>query len=173
MIAGMRSGLNLAALFAAATTLGCNEGLRPTVCPGICGVVTYQGSLPDSLKDSTAAVLIIAYGTFPQAPADLLRFEPAIPAFVDTGGPPRRYVLQVPRGTYDWVLAVWEKKGGSLSAQNADSLLREVGFYRDGGDTTSHGTGRVHVTSLGADSVNFVIDFTKMHRICDYFPPCS
>jgi hypothetical protein len=154
-------------------TFACNEGLRPTVCPGICGTVTYQGSLPDSLKDSTAAVLIVAYATFPQTPADLLHFQPAVPAFVDTGGPPRRYVLQVPSGTYDWVLAVWEKKGGSLGPQNADSLLREVGFYHNAGDMTSHGTGRVHVTSSGADSINFVIDFTQMHRICDYFPPCS
>jgi hypothetical protein len=170
----MRSRVSRTALVAAATAaLACNEGLRPTMCPGICGTVTYRGSLPDSLKDSTAAVLIIAYTTFPQTPADLLHFQPPVPVFVDTGGPPRRYVLRVPDGTYEWVLAVWEKKGGALGPQNADSLLREVGFYRDAGDTTSHGTGRVHVTGSGADSINFVVDFTNMHRICDYFPPCS
>lgn len=171
IIASMRSRVSCAAL-AAAAALACNEGLRPSAaCAGICGTVTYRGSLPDSLKDSTAAVLIVAFATFPATPADLLNFQPPIPAFVDTGGPPRRYVLQVPDGTYEWVVAVWEKKG-TLGAGNADSLLREVGFYRDGSDTTSHGSGIVHVTAAGADSINLAIDFTKMHRICDYFPPC-
>ena len=157
----------------AAVALACNDGLHPTTCPGICGTVTYQGSLPDSLRDSTAAVLIVAFSTFPQTPADLLHFQPPVPASVDTGGPPRRYVLQVPNGTYDWVLAVWVKKSSTpLGAQNADSLLREVGFYRDAGDTTTHGTGRVHVGVGGADAIDFVIDFTRMRRVCDYFPPC-
>ena len=172
MIACMRSRLSRAALCSAAA-LACNGGLQPTTaCAGICGTVTYQGSLPDSLKDSTAAVLILAFATFPQSPSDLLLFEPSV-AFVDTGGPPRRYVLQVPNGTYEWVLAVWEKKSHTgLSAQNADSLLREVGFYHNPADATPQGSGRVHVTGGGADSINFTIDFTNMHRICDYFPPC-
>ena len=170
MIAAMRSRVACAALCAAA--LACNAGLQPTTgCSGICGTVTYQGSLPDSLKDSTAAVLIVAFATFPQSPSDLLLFQAV--ALVDTGGPPRRYVLQVPNGTYEWVLAVWEKKSYTgLSAQTADSLLREVGFYRNPADATPQGTGRVHVTDAGADSINFAIDFTNMHRICDYFPPC-
>ena len=172
MIAPMRSRVSRMAM-CAAVALACNEGLHPTTCPGICGTVTYQGSLPDSLRDSTAAVLIVAFSTFPQTPADLLHFQPPVPAFVDTGGPPRRFVLPVPPGSYDWVLAVWEKKSAtSPGPGNADSLLREVGFYRDGGDTTAHGTGRVHVGAGGADAIDFVIDFTRMHRICYYFPPC-
>ena len=170
MIAAMRSRVACTALVAAA--LACNEGLQPTTAtPAIRGTVTYQGHLPDSLRDSTAAVLVVAFATFPQTAADLLHF--AAVGFVDTGGPPRRYELQVPSGTYEWVLAVWEKRSNTaLGAGNADSLLREVGFYRDAGDTTAHGTGRVHVGAAAADSINFVIDFTKMHRICDYFPPC-
>jgi len=172
MIAAMRSRVSHTAI-CAAVALACNEGLHPTTCPGICGTVTYQGSLPDSLRDSTAAVLIVAFSTFPQTPADLLRFQPPVPASIDTGGPARRYVLQVPHGTYEWVLAVWVKQSRTpLGAQNADSLLREVGFYRDGGDTTAHGTGRVHVAAGGADAIDFAIDFSRMHRVCDYFPPC-
>ena len=156
----------------AAVALACNEGLQPTTAaPAIRGTVTYQGHLPDSLRDSTGVVLVVAFATFPQTPADLLHF--AAVAFLDTGGPPRRYELRVPTGTYEWVLAVWEKKSNTeLGPGNADSLLREVGFYRDAGDTTTHGTGRVHVGGAGADSINFAIDFTNMHRICDYFPPC-
>ncbi len=173
IIAPMPSRVSRVALVAVAiAALACNNGLQPAIaCPGICGTVTYGGSLPDSLRDSTAAVLIVAFATFPQTPADLLHFQPPV-APVDTGGSARRYVLQVPKGTYEWVLAVWEKKG-TLGPNNADSLLREVGFYHDSGDTTVHGTGIVRVTDAGADSINFVIDFTKMHRICDYFPPCT
>jgi len=170
MIASMRSRLWRTALCTAA--LSCNGGLQPTTgCSGICGTVTYEGSLPDSLKDSTATVLVVAFATFPQTATDLFNF--AATTTIDTGGPPRRYVLQVPQGTYEWVLAVWEKKSRTpLSAQNADSLLREVGFYRNPADATPQGSGRVHVTGAGADSINFAIDFTNMHRICDYFPPC-
>src|SRR5207253_8492553 len=83
MIAPMRSRVSRMAI-CAAVTMACNEGLHPTTCPGICGSVTYQGSLPDSLRDSTAAVLIVAFSTFPQTPADLLHFQPPVPAFVDT-----------------------------------------------------------------------------------------
>src|SRR2546426_12541449 len=65
MIAPMRSRVSHMAI-CTAVALACNEGLHPTTCPGICGTVTYQGSLPDSLRDSTAAVLIVAFSTFPQ-----------------------------------------------------------------------------------------------------------
>src|SRR2546430_11257105 len=106
MTAPMRSRVSRMAM-GAAVALACNEGLHPTTCPGICGTVTYQGSLPDSLRDSTAAVLIVAFSAFPQTPADLLRFQPPVPAFVDTGGPPRPHALQVPTGTYQWGLAGW------------------------------------------------------------------
>ena len=169
IIASMANRLSRAALCFAA--LACNGGLQPTSsCTGICGTVTYQGSLPDSLKDSTAAVLIVAFAMFPQTTADLFKFAATIS--VDTGGPPYRYVLSVPNGTYEWVLAVWEKKSqAGLTGQNADSLLREVGFYRNPADSTPEGSGRVHVNG-GVDSINFGIDFANMHRICDYFPPC-
>src|SRR5438552_16196800 len=101
MIAPMRSRVSHMAI-CAAVALACNEGLHPTTCPGICGTVTYQGSLPDSLRDSTAAVLIVAFSTFPQTPADLLRFQPPVPAFFDTCGPPRRHVPQVPHWSFAW-----------------------------------------------------------------------
>src|SRR6266705_3083730 len=114
------------ACLAAAAAAACNEGLRPTpTCPpgfvGICGLVTFQVPLPDSLRDSTDALFIVAYKNFPTAP---------------------------------------------------ESLLREVGFYRDDGDTTTHGSGIVTVDGAAADSIDFAIDFNNMHRICTYFPPC-
>src|SRR5437764_19576 len=140
LVAPLRSRVSHMAI-CAAVALACNEGLQPTTAaPAIRGTVTYQGHLPDSLRDSTGAVLVVAFATFPQTPADLLHF--AAVAFLDTGGPPRRYELRVPTGTYEWVLAVWEKKSNTeLGPGNADSLLREVGFYRDAGDTTTLAAG--------------------------------
>src|SRR3989454_6627312 len=75
MIAPMRSRVSHMAI-CAAVALACNEGLQPTTAaPAIRGTVTYQGHLPDSLRDSTGAVLVVAFATFPQTPADLLRSE--------------------------------------------------------------------------------------------------
>jgi hypothetical protein len=164
---------------AVAAALACNGGLQPTpICGtgfvGVCGTVTYQGQLPDSLKDSTAQVFIIAYATFPASTGALFTFQPRLlPLTVPAGGPPHFYALPLPAGRYEWVLAVWQKKStAGMSPQNADTLLREIGFYRDGADTTSHGSGIVTVSGTGTGSIDFVIDFSHMHRICDYFPPC-
>src|SRR2546422_8072104 len=97
MIAPMRSRVSHMAI-CAAVALACNEGLQPTTAaPAIRGTVTYQGHLPDSLRDSTGAVLVMAFATFPQTPADLLHF--AAVAFLDTGGPPRRYELRDRKST--------------------------------------------------------------------------
>src|SRR5213080_2495316 len=50
MIAPMRSRVSHMA-FCVAVALACNEGLRPTTAaPAIRGTVTYQGHLPDSLR---------------------------------------------------------------------------------------------------------------------------
>src|SRR6266571_4654155 len=83
------------------------------------------------------------------------------------------YTLALPSGRYEWVLAVWQKQGTlKPDFSNADSLFREAGFYKDAGDTTSHGSGIVVVDGTATDSIDFVIDFGDMHRICTYFPPC-
>ena len=67
------------------------------------------------------------------------------------------------------MLAAWVKQG--FTPQNADSTLREAGFFRDSGDTTVHGSGIVVVNGTGTDSIDFTIDFTKMHPVSFYFPP--
>src|SRR6266702_1744276 len=133
------------ACLAAAAAAACNEGLRPTpTCPP--GFVGICGLV-----------------TF--------HLPPFPPPTVPTNNSTYAYTLQVPSGRYEWVLAVWKKKG-TLTTQSADSLLREVGFYRDDGDTTTHGSGIVTVDGAAADSIDFAIDFNNMHRICTYFPPC-
>src|SRR5512144_2613858 len=72
-----------AALLIMLMVLGCDEGLtpRPTpaTCPsgfvGICGTVTFRGAVPDS----TDAVYVVAYATFPTTQDDLFLFLPVPP----------------------------------------------------------------------------------------------
>ena len=80
------------------------------------------------------------------------------------------YRLPVPNGRYEWVLAVW-KEVGDLTIANADSLLREAGYYkRTDADTSRFGAGIVVVNSIGTDSIDFVVDFDNMHPVSFYFP---
>lgn len=169
----MPSRLPHAALIALVGVVACNEGLQPTpLCPksfvGICGTVTFQGTEPDS----TEGVLIVAYSTFPQSRNDLLTFQP----FPPPPSLPRPFtgsqVYTLPlNGRYEWVVAVWKKVGAFAPGfSNADSLLKEAGFYRDKADPTAPGV--VVVSGTATDSIDFVIDFSNMHPICTYFPPC-
>jgi len=170
----MPSHLSRTALAALVGLAACNEGLQPTpLCapsvPGICGRVTFQGTEPDS----TEGVLIVAYPTFPHSRNDLLTFQP-FPPPPSLDRPFRGsqfYALPLGNGRYEWVVAVWKKVGAFAPGfSNADSLLQEAGFYRDTADPMAPGVVVVHDSST--DSVNFVIDFSNMHPICTYFPPC-
>lgn len=167
-----RPSIGLLCLLTAGTALGCNEGLKPVaLCPvgfqGICGTVTFRGALPDS----TDVVYVVAYTTFPQSLNDLFNFQPLPPptlrldSLARTGAQP--YALPLPNGTYHWVLAAW-KKQGALSQQNADSLLREAGYYKDPADSTQVG---IVVVNGAATGVDFVVDFANMHPVSYYFPP--
>jgi hypothetical protein len=153
--------------------LGCNEGLRPvpapTSCPsgfvGICGTLRFRGTLPDS----TEAVYLVAYQTFPQSRNDLFTFVPFPPQSVSTADSTYFYTLPVANGQYQWVVAVWKKIGAfTPDFSNADSLLRETGYYRDPADTTKPGV--VVVNGVGTDSIDIVVDFANMHPISYYFP---
>ena len=165
----------VAAMLAGA--LACTGGLEPaaapTTCPrgfvGVCGTVTFVGQAPES----TAKVFIVGFDNFPQSQNDLFTFKPVgNPPPLPLTSPTYFYTLPLPAGRYEWILAVWQKQG-TLSPATADSLLRETGFYRDGPETTVHGSGIVTVhAGASTDSIDFVIDFTNMHRVCDYFPPC-
>ena len=158
-----------------ASLLGCNDGLQPTtICPpglvGICGHVTFRGTLPDS----TDAVYLVAYSAFPQSEADLFNFRPFPPQVL--GLPPAgdsvvAYGLPLPNDQYHWVVAVWKKVGNlnPSDTASADSLLREAGYYRDPADTTKPGV--VTVQSAGAGGIDFIVDFGNMHSVSYFFPP--
>ena len=161
------SGLPLAL----AATFACSEGLAPVpLCApgfvGICGTVTFRGAVPES----TQAVYIVAYRTFPQSRAELFSFQPPLTQLerlrVDTSSV--FYSVPLPSGRYEWVLAAWVKQGFTLA--NADSTLREAGFYRGGADTTRFGSGIVAVSGTGTGAIDFVVDFTNMHPVSFYFP---
>ncbi len=158
------------------TALACNDGLQPRAgahehpCPssfqGVCGTVTFRGALPES----TDVVYVVAYKTFPKTVNDLFTFTPLPPPtlFLDDASRagPQAYTILLPDTTYEWIIAAWKKRG-TLSPQNADSLLREAGYYRDPADTSKPGVVVVNGKTAGVD---FVVDFTNMHPVSFYFP---
>jgi hypothetical protein len=165
------------AALAVAAALACNDGLQPTpaptTCPkggfvGICGTVTLRGAVPGN----TSAVYIIAYNGFPQSRNDLFNFQPPLQSLnqLPLDRQSAFYAVKLPSGRYEWVLAAWVDKAFTLAG--ADTTLQVAGFYRDGADTTAAGSGIVVVSDSGTDSIDFVIDFGAMQRVCTYFPPC-
>jgi len=165
IIAGMKSRVSRALV---AATVACNGGLQPIPSsPGISGVVTFRGAVPDS----TQAVYVVAYHTFPHSRDSLFTFQPSVQPLqqLPLGGATAEYTIPVESGRYEWVLAVWVKRGFTLA--NADSTLRETGYYRDPADTSRPGV--VTVLSQPTDSIDFVVDFGHMHPPCRYYaPPC-
>lgn len=150
--------------FVAFGPLACDGGLQPEArCPsGICGTVTIRGAEPES----THAVFVIAYRTFPQTCDDIPDFLPAMPLPIALGGATAAYSLPLPDGRYEWIVAAW-KKVGDLTRTPADTaLLREAGFYRDPADTSQPGA--VTLAGAGIDGVDFVIDLGDLHPITDY-----
>ena len=160
-----------AALLALVLNVACNGGLEPIpVCAkgfvGICGTVTFQGTEPDS----TQAVYIVAYHTFPHSRDSLFTFQPSLLLLqkLPLDSSAAFYAVSLPAGRYEWVVAVWVKQGFTL--ENADSTLRETGYYRDPTDASQPGVVNVSAQTEGID---FVIDFGRMHRRCSYYtPPC-
>lgn len=158
----------------ALAVLACDGGLEPErasgACPagftGACGTVRFHGAIPES----TQVVYVVAYAHFPQSTSDLLLFQPLSPPVLELPSAPAdtlaTYQLPLPAGHYEWLLAVW-KKVGTLSLTNADSLLREAGFYRNPVNPALPGT--LDITG-GRDSVDFVVDFGNMHPVSFYFP---
>jgi hypothetical protein len=137
------------------------------VCPpgfvGICGTVKIRGVTPDS----TDFVVVVAFADFPRDTLDLLQFRPVPPVQLPLGDTIATYRLGLPAGRYEWVLVVW-KKLGAISLANANTLLREAGFYRDPNNPATRGVVDV---SGGQSGVDFVVDFADMHPVSFWFPP--
>lgn len=159
-----RLGFAALAALVAIGPLACDGGLQPEArCPsGICGTVTLAGTPPES----THAVFVIAYRTFPQTCADIPDFVPASPPVIPHNVTTATYTLPLPDGRYEWIVAVW-KKIGMLTGTPADTaLLREAGFYREPADTSQPGA--VTLAGAGVDGVDFVVELGDLHPITDY-----
>src|SRR5947207_14876017 len=86
-----------------AAALACNGGLQPTpAAPGIGGVVTYRGAVPDS----TLGVYVVAYRTFPHSRDSLFTFEPPVQSFqqLPVGGVPAPSSTRAGGGRYERVV---------------------------------------------------------------------
>lgn len=149
---------------AAIAVLACDGGLQPEPrCPsGICGTVTIRGAQPES----TDAVFVIAYRTFPQTCDDIADFVPLPPPAISLDSPTATYALPLPDGRYEWIVAAW-KKLGALTLTPADTaILREAGFYRDPANTSQPGA--VTLAGAAVDGIDFVVDLDDLHPITDY-----
>jgi hypothetical protein len=172
----MRLG-SLAAVALLVAAAACDGGLQPVpVCArtlvGACGTATFLDTLPDS----TDAVFIVAFPTFPQHCDELLtlppRFRPFPPdelpqPYVDS----TTYQLELPPDRYEWVVAVWKKVGTPTLSRQDTAMFRVAGDYRDPADTTQRGV--VTIPSGGAvGDVNVRVDFGNL-RTVDSFVPCT
>jgi hypothetical protein len=152
-----------------AVVAACGGGLEPEpICAptlvGVCGMVRFRGTIPDS----TDNVFIAAYVTFPQTCNDLINNrQPFIPSSVPYADSVAPYSVELSPGTYQWVLAVW-KKVGTLTLTPADTaLLRVAGYFRDPADTTQPGVATVP-TGAAAGDIDFVVDFDNLRPATDF-----
>lgn len=161
----MRKVWFLLAVLAAA----CGGGLEPErICPpslvGLCGTLRFRGAVPDS----TDNVFVAAYVTFPQSCTDLINNrQPFVPGSVPYADSVAQYSVELPPGTYHWVLAVW-KKVGALTLTAADTaLLRVAGYYRNPADTTQAGVVTIP-TGGTAGNVDFLVALDNLRPATDF-----
>src|SRR4051812_823895 len=110
--------------FAIAVLAACSGGLEPgRIFPprpvGLGGTVRFPATFPNSTEN----VFMAAYVTFPQPCPDLINNrQPFTPSSVPYPDSIASYSVELPAGTYHWVLAVW-KKEGTLTLTPADTAL--------------------------------------------------
>jgi len=161
--------IGIVAVVVAGWLTACDAGLAPEpICApgliGLCGTIHFRGSIPDS----TDAVFVAAYLTFPQTCNDLINNRrPVIPGSVPYTDSAAAYSMALDPGTYHWVVAVW-KKVGMLHVSPADTaLLRVAGYYRNPADTSRPGVVTVPKGAAAGD-VNFVAHLDSLHPATDF-----
>src|SRR5258708_27979472 len=119
----------------------CGRGLEPEpICApdlvGLCGTLRLRGTVPDS----TDAVFIAAYLTFPRTCNDLINNRrPIVPGSVPYTDSAATYSVALDPGTYHWIVAVWKKLGTLTISPRDTALLRVAGYYRNPVDSTQRG----------------------------------
>lgn len=137
----------IAALFIALIFASCNlnHGLHPVPITGIGGTITFRGDWPKE----TEFVRIVVYRDYP--PPSLI----AITAFSDPipfGSKTYSYELQIPPGTYHWILVAWKAKNVPFTD------IHTLGVYYAQHDSTSPGSVTVEKDKL-TPHVDIVADF--------------
>ena len=131
---------------------------------GISGTITFSGEWPDSTKE----VRVAAFTTYPTGIKDkdsLLVYTLNALAtgqlfFGDTI--PRNsahydYLLDLPRGRYEWVLVVWFP-----DTDNYIMGVKEIGFYRQTATNTMQ-TVRVMPATI-SPGIDMTADFKHVHN---------
>ncbi|MGH7548706.1 MAG: hypothetical protein ACREMM_11090 [Gemmatimonadales bacterium] len=157
-----------AAAVVLAAALACDGGLEPdTSFVGISGTLTFTGAVPES----TQAVFVVAYQTFPRCRSDLFGFQPPLSRLqsLPLNQPTGTFQLPLANAPYEWVLAVWVKQG--FTPFNADATLREAGYYRD--PVNPGQPGAVVVNDTVVPGIDFIVDFDNMHTVDFWFPTCA
>ncbi|MGH7672725.1 MAG: hypothetical protein ACREMC_07485 [Gemmatimonadales bacterium] len=158
-----------AALLAALAAFACDGGLEPEpICApglvGVCGVIRFRGTIPDS----TDNVFVAAYATIPQTCNDLIfNRQPLFPGSVPYTDSLAPYSVPLPPGGYEWVLAVWKKLGVLHLDARDTTLLRVAGYYRDLADTTQRGAVLVPSGGVVGD-VDFEVNFDSLRPATDF-----
>jgi len=117
--------------------------------------------------DSTQGLFIGRVRELSREPAGVLTFRPSHPAApLPPPGDSTWSITSRSQRPLRVGVAVWQKQGNpQIGLLQRRLAIREAGFYRDTGDTTSHGSGIVVVNGT-APIDRLVIDFGNMHRIC-------
>lgn len=154
----------------AVVAVACDSGLEPSPFVGISGVVTLEGTAPDS----TEWVRLIVLRERPDSAEDFLdvsRLLANLAAFTDPlplDVPEYPFHVELAPGEYAWLLAVWKKLGDLDS-----TTLREAGTYY-GEKAPSEGPDTITVTA-GEETagLDFVANLDSLRSIHDLFPPDS
>jgi hypothetical protein len=147
----------------------CGRGLEPEpICApnlvGLCGTLRFRGTRPDS----TDAIFIAAYLTFPQTCNDLINNRrPVIPGSVPYTDSAAAYSVALDPGTYHWIVAVWKKLGTLTISPQDTALLRVAGYYRNPTDSTQPGVVPVS-NGPAAGDIDFMVNFDSLRPATDF-----
>ena len=147
----------------------CGRGLEPEpICApnlvGLCGTLRFRGTRPES----TDAVFIAAYLTFPQTCNDLINNRrPVIPGSVPYTDSAAAYSVALDPGTYQWIVAVWKKLGTLTISSQDTALLRVAGYYRNPIDSTQPGVVPVS-NGPAAGDIDFLVNFDSLRPATDF-----
>ena len=161
-----RAAVALAA--AAGGAVACDSGLEPLPFVGIGGVVTLEGTAPDS----TDWVRLIVLREMPDSAEQFLEISQLLAnlaAFTDPlplDAPEYPFHVQLAPGEYAWLLAVW-KKVGPLDS----TTLREAGTYYGDNDPSAGPEAFTVAPGEETAGLDFVANLDSLRSIHDLFSP--